>query len=260
MKINFVYSNRKALNEGLIMSHDPVEHSSFLYKKYGSILNIYKADTNPFIAGKDFSETGPTGNFVYINVIDFDDVDDIARDMDHLYGWKLLFLRAVVTFEDTEDPVEVFFKMNPRSTGKYDRYVATNVLEGESLVCVLGDCEEIVELSICFDAKFGDPAEITADLYRAVPLKNAARIDARGMSPIGVEGKERLYFATDIDEIHSMLDNTEKFRNGYALYRLMVSEYGDEIRRKYKFYKDPRSMTGVYTKDCIDIKYLERLV
>ena len=41
---------------------------------------------------------------------------------------------------------------------------------------------------------------------------------------------------------------------------IYFDEFGDEIRDKYIFYKDPRDPNAVFTYDCINPKYIQKFI
>lgn len=51
-----------------------------------------------------------------------------------------------------------------------------------------------------------------------------------------------------------------KFDDESILLRLNFDEYGDEIRNKYIFFKDPIKSSAAFTLDCIDPKYIQVMI
>ena len=116
--------------------------------------------------------------------------------------------------------------------------------------------DNVASISIFVEAKFTVEDFRITELYHLTDSKYIPKIKRNGLVP-KTHGNhpERIYFGKNLDDIYEMVGG--KFEQGSILLRLNFDEYGDEIRDKYVFYKDPRKSSAVFTLDCIDPKYIQ---
>ena len=235
------------LCEGMIMSYDMNKVENDLKSRFNNVKCVLNRSTNVYRLPSNKPSNDKLCNFEII-LTSFDHIDDIIKTVKDVYGWFFVAIqlnnRDDLYFVDWGD-------------GKYLKAMEPNLNMDMFAYIYRFLRNNINSISILVEAKFTVEDFHITELYHKTKLKNINKIKKNGLIPKS-EGNftERVYFSKSIDTIDNMIGG--KFVDERPiLLRLNYDEYGEEIRNKYVFYKDPRDESAVFTYDCINPKYIQ---
>ena len=239
------FSNFYNLNEGLVQSYNMDKVANHLKSKFPNVSDVINHAVNVYRLPSKKPTGKNTGSFE-VKITSFDNLDKIIDTIDQTYGWfvSVIVLNDDIAFADW-DFNGTYVKVNePYMNMEMNRFIH-NVLK-----------DNVESISIFVEAKFTVEDFKITELYHLTDSKYIPKIKRNGLVP-KTHGNhpERIYFGKNLDDIYEMVGG--KFEYGSILLRLNFDEYGDEIRDKYVFYKDPRKTSAVFTLDCIDPKYIQ---
>ena len=237
------------LTEGMVMSYDMEKVENDLKSRFNNVKCVINRSTNIYRLPTNRPTEKNMGNFEIV-LTSFDNLNDIVKTVENVYGW---FLSAVVLNGNI-----AFIDWN--HNGKYEK--ATDPYVNMDMFTFVKRFlnGSLSSISIFVEAKFTVEDFHITELYHKTKLKYLRRIEKNGLIP-KTEGNftERVYFAKDIESIDPMIGG--KFEDDEPiLLRLNFDEFGNEIRDKYIFYKDPRDPNAVFTYDCINPKYIQKFI
>lgn len=235
------------LSEGMIMSYDMNKVENDLKSRFNNVKCVLNRSTNIYRLPTSKPSHDKLCNFEII-LTSFDHLDDIINTVKDVYGWFL----SAIQLNKRDDLYFVDW-----GDGKYLKAMEPNLNMDMFAYIYRFLRNNVTSISILVEAKFTVEDFHIKELYHKTKLKYINRIKKNGLIPKS-EGNftERVYFSKDIQSIDKMIGG--KFENDRSvLLRLNYDEYGDEIRSKYVFYKDPRDESAVFTYDCINPKYIQ---
>lgn len=251
-KVNFCYINEN-LNEMLYNSYNI---SSAEYKLKDEFNTIKSISYVKFIDDKDFKfvdwkEIDKGTGFFKIDLLDLSQLDIICKRIENTYGWFPYSIRLNnhIIFRNWNQDGNFIIGLNSsRGIKEYDLFnYIHNVLKNN-----INSIELFVEAKYTFRELLLDDK----DIYHLTKYEYLKKIQKNGLIPKTKSGTpNRIYFGKDPDRILRMFDG---FNESPVLLKLNMDEYGDEIRKNIKFYKDPRVMeSAFFTYSNIPPKYLQ---
>lgn len=236
--MQFKYSDEPIyINEAVSTSYKLSACESDLKRRFVSVKEVYSTWRKSLFYK---NEQANLGDFK-IELTDLSELEEICDTIENSYGWFPQSLvidgHAFIDWDKTFNFID--------DTEKYiddwlDEYEETHIIR---------------KIYLYVEAKFTVIDNNYTELYHLTSESHLEKIKQQGLIPKSKGNfPERIYFAKSLYEIKDlMLDRYED----PLLMKLDTENYLDEIKRKYKFYIDPRLISwALYTYDSIDPKYI----
>ena len=254
-KTTYAYEN---INEGLITTYNIFQCEKHLVKNFPEIFDVkslkFDRNTNTLLYKKNNQKRYNKNEFFEIKLYDIENLKEIEKLVYNLYGWFIT--RMTVYYRDSKRNREKDFDYINGSfeneyedkDGNYKILTLQKFLKGE-------ECEEVNYYSLLFEAKFTTQTNNFKELYHLTDFDNLSKIKKYGLIPkTKLNYNERVYFSPNLEDIAEMI--ADKFTYPILL-KLNFEDYDNEIRKKYKFFEDPRMDMSVFTYDTISPKYIK---
>ena len=227
------------LNEALNTSYKLSACEKDLKRRFSTVKGVYSIwQKTPFYK----NDQANLGDFK-IELSDLSQIEEICPTIEDSYGW--FPQRLIVDGHEFIDWDRTFNFVDDN-----EEYIDDWLDEHERT-----KNPNLYGIYLFVEAKFTVIDNSYTELYHLTAREHLSKIKTQGLVP-KTKGNfpDRVYFAKDSGAISGLMEVSYEHP---ILLKLDTENYLEEIKKKYKFYIDPRlSAWAVYTYDSIDPKYI----